>query len=308
MKFTLVEGNSLTGRSPAVPRHWLMALLIVIVAQWTLWTLTSISEIVAAQVVVKTNLLETFDFATGISAYTALAIDLVTYSALAVLAIVLSRKMDGRDLRALGLSKLAALEAAPWLLVGLAASIPTLVSFSSLAPGWLEMAGRALPLIVPATIIQAGAEEIIFRGVLLASLAAHYGAARGLLISAALFAFWHIYVGQPWPDMIFRAGTTFVFGVTAGLLALRQGHLGGVIVLHVVWNVVSHLAGGFEGWPDQFWESFVANFRGYGLSDALDRETVNATLLPLFIETVLILAATRTTYRQIFEPNAAPLS
>ncbi len=188
-------------------------------------------------------------------------------------------------------------------MVGLATSVPTLITFGSLSRGWLEMAGSALLVIVPVTIVQAGAEEIIFRGILLASLAARYGAARGLLISAALFAFWHIYVGQSWPDMIFRAGTTFVFGVTAGLLALRQGHLGGVIALHVVWNVVIHLAGGYEGWPDQFWESFVANFRGYSSTDALDVESVKAALLPLIIETVLVLAATRATYRQIFEPD-----
>jgi membrane protease YdiL (CAAX protease family) len=237
-------------------------------------------------------------------AYGVLAVSTVAYAALGVGAMVWSRKMDDRNVSSIGLGWKALREAVPWVIVGLVASSPTIVTFLSLAPGWVEMAGEALIVLVPATVVQAGAEEIIFRGVLLASLAARYGPARGLLYSAALFAFWHVYVGQPLPDLFFRAGTTFVFGVIAGLLALRQGHLGGVIALHVVWNVFIDLAGGFEGWPEQFWTMFVLHFRYEAPLTTWDDQTVRATLLSLIIETVLVLAATRTTFRQIFDPLA----
>ncbi len=88
MKFTLVHGNSVTGGVAAVPRNWLIALVIVIVAQWTLWTATNIGDIIAALVVSRSDLSAMVDF-TGISDYAALAIELAAYGALATLAIVL---------------------------------------------------------------------------------------------------------------------------------------------------------------------------------------------------------------------------
>jgi membrane protease YdiL (CAAX protease family) len=303
MRFTLVHGNAQTSRTPAVPRHWLTALVIVIVAQWLLHTIGGLSQIGAASVIGETGILGMSEASSEIAAYASLATMLISYGALGALAIVLSWRLDGRNLRSIGLSSLAALEAAPWVLAGFVAALPIVIGFGALAPGWLGMAGGALLLLVPTTLVQAGAEEIIFRGVLLASLAARYGAARGLLISAVLFAFWHIYVGQPLPDMIFRAATTFVFGVTAGLLALRQGHLGGVIALHVVWNIVAQLAWGFEGWPGNFWPSLVASFQAYSAITSFDEPIIKATLLPLITETVLVLAATRTTYEKIFAPR-----
>jgi uncharacterized protein len=297
MKFTLIDGNPLTGRAPARPRHWAIALVILIVAQWLLGNLTDLGRITAG-LLLPSGILGMFGTFDTTTPFAALAIELFSFGLLAALAIALSRKLDARDMRSLGISPLATFEAMPWLIAGLLVALPTLASFGSLSSGWVEMAASALLLIAPVTLVQAGAEEIIFRGILLASLAARYGAVRGIFISAALFALWHLYVGQPAVDIVFKASTTFVFGATAALLALHQGHLGGAIALHFVWNIAAHLAGGFEGWPDDFWQSFMAN--SSVSIESFDNPIVRLTVLSLLIETFLILAVTRMTFHRLF--------
>src|SRR5687768_7912069 len=45
--FLLVDGSAAQGRAPAVPRHWLAALAIVIVFQWVLWQGEAVSYLIA---------------------------------------------------------------------------------------------------------------------------------------------------------------------------------------------------------------------------------------------------------------------
>jgi membrane protease YdiL (CAAX protease family) len=224
-----------------------------------------------------------------------------------------SQRFDQRGLVALGVHKRALTGAAPWLLAGLLASISTIVHFFTLAPGWADATLEALLWLTPATMIQSGVEEILFRGALLSMLVARYGTARGVLVSAALFALWHLYVGQGIVDAGIFALTTFVFGVSSAILVLHQGHLGGAIALHVLWNLVVAVDAGLTNWTggtgvlgmfDSFWQSYLAVIsQPWTLDDVFDPETVRFTYLPLVLETLIVFAVCRSTVDKIFGPR-----
>lgn len=177
------------------------------------------------------------------------AFSLALFYAAAGLPVVFYLKaMDGRRLSALmgggGWAKLwrwflAAGGVIALLFVVLCALEPTLMSAAAQPRMILILAG-----LLPFILVQAAAEELVFRGWLLPSIAARHGAVVGLAVSSLAFGASHVDFSAAPLIMALEWGLHTLSGVAFGLLALRQGGLLGVIGFHAGWNVgVTALAG-----------------------------------------------------------------
>lgn len=107
--------------------------------------------------------------------------------------------------------------------------------------GVAAIGGVALVLI--GWIIQGGAEEVLMRGWVLPVIGARYKPWLGLLISSLIFALLHGL--NPNLSAIALINLT-LFGVFAGLYAMREGSMWGISALHSVWNWVQGNFLGFE--------------------------------------------------------------
>jgi hypothetical protein len=87
--------------------------------------------------------------------------------------------------------------------------------------------------------VQASAEELLFRGWLLPSLARKFNVATGVVVSSALFALLHFSRGQS----LLVTVALLLFGVFCALWAIRARDLAGVMGWHSGWNWL--LATGF---------------------------------------------------------------
>lgn len=300
--FPLVDGDARRGIAPAVPQHWGICTIYVLIAQTVLGVMWSIVDAL------------TFTSGASGAQYAALASIgwlIIPFGALALTTAWLSEETDNRGWAALGVSRQTLPGAALWVLAGLVAASPVLMDIASLAPTWIATAAPALLALAPATLIQSGAEEVFFRGALLAMLIAQYGPKNGVIISALLFGFWHVSVGQSPLDLAINVSMTFVFGITSAILVLHQGHIGGAIALHFVWNLVGNVDAGLmnfagqEDWSiDDFWLSFDASFNtSWTEEEFLDPATRNTLLMPLVLETLLIVGVCRDTIFQVFTPS-----
>lgn len=118
------------------------------------------------------------------------------------------------------------------------------VAFESGDPnqqGVAALGGVVLVLI--GWVIQGGAEEVLIRGWVLPVIGARYKAWIGLLVSSLIFAILH---GLN-PNLSAIALINLaLFGVFAGLYAMREGSMWGISALHSVWNWVQGNFFGFE--------------------------------------------------------------
>ncbi len=92
-------------------------------------------------------------------------------------------------------------------------------------------------------VVQGGAEEVVFRGWMLPTLGARYRPWVGLLVSSLLFALLH---GRNPGLSVLALVNLVLFGVFAGLYAMREGSIWGISALHSVWNWVQGNFFGFE--------------------------------------------------------------
>ncbi len=98
-------------------------------------------------------------------------------------------------------------------------------------------------LVLFGWIIQGGAEEVLIRGWVLPVIGARYKAWIGLLVSSLIFAILH---GLN-PNLSAIALINLaLFGVFAGLYAMREGSMWGISALHSVWNWVQGNFFGFQ--------------------------------------------------------------
>lgn len=135
------------------------------------------------------------------------------------------------------------------VLVG-AAMILSLVAAIGLAGGYqagvvapalaspVALAGIGLMLLC--FIIQAGVEEIIFRGWLLSAITRKLGLPAGVVLVSLVFTFLHYSRHQHWLIML----SSFLFSAFACAWAIRAGSLWGVMGWHAGWNWL--LGVGFE--------------------------------------------------------------
>ncbi len=92
-------------------------------------------------------------------------------------------------------------------------------------------------------IVQGGAEEVLIRGWALPVIGARYKPWIGLLVSSLIFALLHgLNPGLSSIALINLA----LFGLFAGLYAMREGSMWGISALHSVWNWVQGNFFGFE--------------------------------------------------------------
>lgn len=82
------------------------------------------------------------------------------------------------------------------------------------------------------------AEELLFRGVLLARLRRGLGPASSVAISAALFSFIHLID----PDAAFVVPGLFIIGLVLGWQALRTGRIGLAVMTHAGVNLLAAIA------------------------------------------------------------------
>ena len=107
--------------------------------------------------------------------------------------------------------------------------------------GIAAVAGVTLVLI--GWVVQGGAEEVLIRGWALPVIGARYKPWIGLLVSSLIFALLHGL--NPGLSAIALVNLA-LFGVFAGLYAMREGSMWGISALHSVWNWVQGNFFGFQ--------------------------------------------------------------
>ncbi len=116
------------------------------------------------------------------------------------------------------------------------------LSRASTFEGYVGGSGVLLPLFVLlGYVIQGAAEEILFHGFFMTTLARRFRWLPSVLISALFFSLLHVT----------NAGVTmlsllnvFLFGVFLGLFTIRTGSVIGACALHTAWNVTEELVFG----------------------------------------------------------------
>jgi|GEM_PF-1107624 len=100
-------------------------------------------------------------------------------------------------------------------------------------PMLLALAG--VFIVLPAWLVQGGAEEVLTRGFLLPIFGTRYGTTAAIVISSVLFSILHLFnANLTWIALLNLA----LFGVFACLYALYEGGLWGICALHASWNWV----------------------------------------------------------------------
>ncbi|WP_295530990.1 type II CAAX endopeptidase family protein [uncultured Thioclava sp.] len=108
----------------------------------------------------------------------------------------------------------------------------------------LRWVGLALPLLA----VQITAEEVLFRGYLLAQLGARWRSRwMWMVLPSALFGALHYDPGSFGPNAIWLAIWAFAFGCFAADLTARTGNIGAALALHLVNNFTSMFIVGFYG-------------------------------------------------------------
>lgn len=93
-------------------------------------------------------------------------------------------------------------------------------------------------LFIPAYMIQASSEEVLFRGYLLSSFSAKTGIIRAVLLTSLLFALMH--VGN-YGINILVLGQLFFLGVLFAFLTIRTGSLWAACGVHAAWSFTAGL-------------------------------------------------------------------
>ena len=174
----------------------------------------------------------------------------VPFAVTGLLVLAWVRFVERRSLESIGLTSPGG--GAPFLR-GLGAGVAT--SFLVVAAIWIaggyEAQGYAKAFASPAAlmniailllcfIVQAGVEEIIFRGWLMSVLARKFNVIIAVAGTSIVFAALHFGRQTPWHDTVL----TLLFSLFACCYALKAGNIWGVMGWHAAWNWL--LAVGFE--------------------------------------------------------------
>ena len=88
-------------------------------------------------------------------------------------------------------------------------------------------------LFITTTLLAPLFEEIIFRGILLPTLARDFGIILGIIVSAFIFALAHLSLGEMPP--------LFVLGIGLGVTRIASGSLLSSVIMHSFWNGLTFL-------------------------------------------------------------------
>ena len=130
-----------------------------------------------------------------------------------------------------------------------AGAVGLLWAFGALAvePGDPTRTGAAaiwgVLIVLAGWIVQGGAEEVLVRGWVLPVIGARYRPWIGLALSSLIFAAMHSLNDHL---SLLALVNLALFGVFAGLYAMREGSLWGISALHSAWNWIQGNIFGFE--------------------------------------------------------------
>jgi membrane protease YdiL (CAAX protease family) len=138
-----------------------------------------------------------------------------------------------------------------WLLLGLGWGVATAIILSvaegelGLVPGALRTlavdplaVAAALLVLLPAGVVAAAAEEVVFRGWGLAAVSARAGVGVAVAVTSVLFAFAHFEPGQlQLAGRLISLATYVLAGAGMAVIALKRGDLYGATAFHAGFNV-----------------------------------------------------------------------
>lgn len=107
-------------------------------------------------------------------------------------------------------------------------------------------AQAALLVGLAAIVVQAGVEEVYFRGWLQPLLVSAWGAVPALLVTALAFSLLHVLGGARAPLALLNL---FLGGLWFGLMAWRSGGLALPMAAHIAWNATEQLGLGLDPNP-----------------------------------------------------------
>ena len=170
------------------------------------------------------------------------AVLVATLLATAVLILVslfYCRAVEKRSLLSMGIRKKGAVSSA-LLGAGAALVLLLLVFLFGTVFGVLSLKGAGtvrvplLLLLLLGFLVQGFAEEILFRGCLMTSLAKGTSLSFAMILSSLLFSFIHRANAGVSPLAFLNL---FLFGILASLYMIRGGNLFGAAALHALWNI-----------------------------------------------------------------------
>lgn len=158
--------------------------------------------------------------------------------------------VERRPLSTIGLTGgRTAMALLPGILIGVAMIVALVTaiglaggySLGTVASAWASpTALAAIGLMLLCFVIQAGVEEIMFRGWLLSAVTRKLGLPMGILLTSLVFTFLHWSPQQYWVVTM----SSFLFSAFACAWAIRAGNIWGVMGWHAGWNWL--LGTGFE--------------------------------------------------------------
>lgn len=200
-----------------------------------------------------------------------------------------------------------------WTVIGLAAGIAGLfvtVAFAGLngqlvAGEAARFAAGSILLGVALTLLQVGAEEMLFRGWLQPALIQRSGPLAGVVLGAAVFAAYH------WVADVAHAPLSLINlmlgGVWFGLLALRSGGLLAPIAAHLGWNALEDYGLGLVPNPGHGDLGFLADYDLLGSPLwGGHAEGLNASIGTTAVLIALILPLLRASGRPAVSAKTAP--
>lgn len=150
---------------------------------------------------------------------------------------VFSALRDKRGLRGLGLRSAGLRPGLLWFAALLAIHVPMFALLAvAYGPAIVLQNLPYLLAIAPFIALQAGAEEVMFRGWLLPTVAARHGAAIGVAVSTIAFSAVHFGYGGDLLGMAMSVAVRAPLGWALAVLALRYGNLGPSIGVHTGLN------------------------------------------------------------------------
>lgn len=228
--------------------RWLSGLVILLVAVGLCWADVTVGQAHAGSWIAG---LIGPARATGDAPLAETLFTLIIYGPLVVIAAV-GGAIERRNPLALGARPAAN------LVLGLVAGIAGLtvaVAYAQLAGALSDGPGAgAEAAVLPFTLlwgvavvaVQAGAEEVFFRGWLQPALTSRWGWVAGIVASALAFAALHVAGGARAPISLLNL---FLGGLTFGLFAARGGGLAAAFGAHWAWNASEQLGWGLDPNP-----------------------------------------------------------
>lgn len=115
-----------------------------------------------------------------------------------------------------------------------------------------------LPLALAVITLQAGTEEIIYRGYLQQQFAVLSGhPAIWMVIPSFIFGFGHYLNGYGAADGLYWALWATLLGLSCADLTARTGNIGAAVGLHVANNMFASVIGGMDGMPSSGFALFL---------------------------------------------------